>query len=110
MVTSLSRRGAKILNAVSDYLYGEAQGATTRDQRDEWSLTLALLGAVRRGSTVPFQEACFVAFGGTLERYQEYRNKEKWLAKREWFAALPDYDPVEAERVQRQNKGYRKRA
>lgn len=104
----LTKAGRQLLDSVSTYLYGEAQKAATLDQRDEWSLTLAIVGAVRRGSTLPFQDACIAAFGATLERYQSHRNKQRWLAKREWFAAMPDYDPEEARRVEIQKNYYQK--
>lgn len=89
----------ELLNSILDYVYGEAQGAATATERDGYTLALALIGAVRRSSPNPFLEACYYAFGCTLERHLTRREERRRFYHEEFLRAIPDYDPTEARRV-----------
>jgi hypothetical protein len=67
---------------VLDYVYGEAQSSADAFERDGYSLALAIIGAARRSSPIPFSEAVFSVFGCSLERHRERR-----AARKEFFDA-----------------------
>lgn len=89
----MTKRGIRILNSVIDYVYCEGQDARTKDDKDAVSLTLALLGHVRRGETSPFALACYSVYGMPAEQYQERRSEERWRQHSELMRCIPDYDP-----------------
>jgi hypothetical protein len=88
----MSTVGIQILASVTDYLYREAQECRTTEERDAFSLALAICGAVRRGDTNPLISAGYSAFGSTLERHLKRRSHRQWLQHQELLRCIPDYD------------------
>lgn len=85
--------GTIVLNSVTDYLYREAQECRTAEERDGFTLALAICAAVRRGDTSPFTTATYAAFGTTLNRYLKYRSQRQWEQHQALLRCIPDYDP-----------------
>jgi hypothetical protein len=81
--------GKKLLDSVSDYLYGEAQGARNAFERDSYTLALRLLVAVRRGDPSPLVSASYAAFGSSFPIYVQRRADRQWLAHQELIRSLP---------------------
>lgn len=61
-----------------DYLYSRAQKCATAEERDGFTLALALLGAVRRSEPDPFTAASYDAFGSSLPVYRKRRAEQQW--------------------------------
>jgi hypothetical protein len=81
--------GKRLLDNVSDYLYGESQGARNAFERDSYTLALGLLAAVRRGDPDPLVSASYASFGGSFPRYVQHRADGQWLAHQELIRSLP---------------------
>jgi hypothetical protein len=90
---SVLNSGTIVLNSVTDYLYREAQECRTSEERDSFSLALAICGAVRRGEPNPVSSAAYTAFGSTLDKYVKRRAHKTWLQHQELLRCVPDYDP-----------------
>jgi hypothetical protein len=90
----------RLLDSITDYLYSRAQKVRSAEERDSFTLALALMGAVRRLDPDPFQSACYSAFGSSLEVYLKRRAKAQWAQHQELVACIPDYDPQEARNAQ----------
>lgn len=86
----------RLLDSISNYLYSRAQKVHTAEERDAFTLALAIIGAVRHDSPNPFEEACYRAFGSTLKVYLKRRAERQWIQHQEYVACIPDYDPQEA--------------
>lgn len=89
----LSYVGPTLLDSVQDYIYGEGQKVRTSEERDAFTLALAICGACRRGETDPVASAAYKAFGSTLDRYLKYRSQKQWLQHQGLLRCIPDYDP-----------------
>ena len=92
----------RLLDSISDYLYYRAQKAETAEDRDAFTLALAIIGAVRREDSHPFESACYEAFGSTLEKYRQRRAEWQWARHAELMACVPDFDPAEGKNVRSQ--------
>lgn len=90
---SVLNPGTIVLNSVTDYLYREAQECRTLQEKDAFTLALALCAAVRRSDPFPLASASYAAFGSTLERYLKRRSHQEWLQHQELLRCIPDYDP-----------------
>jgi hypothetical protein len=84
--------GISLLNSVTDYLYREAQECRTSEEKDAFTLALAVCAAVRRGDPSPLSSASYAAFGSTLERHLKRRSHRQWLQHQELLRCIPDYD------------------
>jgi hypothetical protein len=89
----------RLLDSIVMYLYSRGQKARTAEERDGFTLALALMSAVRRGDSNPLASASFHAFGSTFERYLERRAEQQWRYHSEYVKLIPDYDPQEARRA-----------
>ena len=90
----------RLLDSISDYLYSRAQKVHTAEERDAFTLALAIMHAVRHDEPHPFETACYRAFGSSLKVYLKRRAQEQWVRHQELVACIPDYDPQEARHAQ----------
>jgi hypothetical protein len=85
-----------LLEHAIDYVYGESQKrARTREEHEDFAITLKLLGLLRDGwSTGPaiFDVACGYAVGLCHARYLYKRAERSALMRLEFLRAIPDYD------------------
>lgn len=79
----------KLLDSVSDYLYGEAREPGNAFERDSYTLALGLLAAVRQGDPSPLVSASYAAFGSSFPIYVQRRADRQWLAHQELIRSLP---------------------
>jgi hypothetical protein len=75
---NISRKGTKLLNSITDYLYWRSQQCHTIDEADPLKLALAICGAVRKGSPHPLTEASYEVFGRPLAAHWQHRMKEQF--------------------------------
>jgi hypothetical protein len=90
----------RLLDRISEYLYSRAQKVETAEQRDAFTLALAILWAVRHDEPQPFEAACYRAFGSTLTVYLKRRAERQWRQHQEYVKCIPDFDPQEARDAQ----------
>jgi hypothetical protein len=83
----------RLLDRISEYLYSRAQKVETAEQRDAFTLALAIIGAVRHDEPQPFEAACYRAFGSTLKVYLKRRAERQWRQHQEYVQCIPDFDP-----------------
>jgi hypothetical protein len=85
---NLGRVAHEKLGRVVDYLYSVGQRlAKTAEERDAFTLALALLGAVRRGEPEPLMAASYAAFGSSLPVYYARRAEAQWRQNAELVQA-----------------------
>lgn len=80
----------RLLDSIVTYVYRRGQHARTAEERDAFSLALALLGAVRRLEPRPFEAACYQVFGSSLEKYRQRRAEQQWRQHQELMACLTE--------------------
>lgn len=73
----------RLLDSISDYLYSRAQKVATAEERDAFTLALAIMEAVRHDVERPFEAACYRAFGSTLKVYLKRRAQWQWARHQE---------------------------
>lgn len=84
-----------LLDSIVMYLYSRGQKATSPEDRDSFTLALAILGAARRDEPDPFTSASYAAFGMPFNRYLKRRAEAQRILHQELVACIPDYDPTE---------------
>ena len=81
------------LNNVIQYVWVEAQGFQTRDEHEDFSITLRLLECVREGWTGNlFNMACCYAVGLQPAKYLKRKAERAAFERDELAACIPDYD------------------
>jgi hypothetical protein len=78
-----------------DYTYGESQKrARTREEHEDFTITLKLLGLLRDGCATGdlFNLACGYAVGLCHARYLYKRAERSAFMRLEFLRAIPDYD------------------
>ena len=84
-----------ILDSASRHIYGEAQRARSRDEYENFSISLKLLQLLRDGwATGPsiFDVACGFAVGLCHARYLYRRGERAAFMRKEFLSITPDYD------------------
>lgn len=89
----------RLLDSVTDYLYSRAQKVHTAEERDAFTLALAIMEAVRHDAPQPFEAACYRAFGSSLKVYLKRRAEKQWLQHQGLVSCIPDYDPKADKRL-----------
>lgn len=95
----VTKRGTKLLNAVSDYLWWCRQQCETRTEVEEFAIALRVLNEVRQGSPDPYTSAVVMTTGLTPNNFRKARLARAFALRREYLGSIPDYDPAEALRV-----------
>jgi hypothetical protein len=84
-----------LLEHTIDYVYGESQKrARTRQDHEDFAITLRLLGLLCDGWTAPdlFSLACSYAVGLTHKKYLRRRAERAEFERLELLRCIPDYD------------------
>jgi hypothetical protein len=89
----------RLLDSISDYLYSRSQKVQTAEERDGFTLALAIMDAVRHDQPEPFESACYRAFGSSLTVYLKRRADRQWHQHQELVECIPDYDPQADKRL-----------
>ena len=82
----------RLLDSIVGYLYRRSQRAANAEERDSFTLALAIMSAVRRLEPKPFESACYQAFGSSLKVYLKRRAECQWHQHQELVRCIPDYD------------------
>lgn len=101
----MGRRSVKldVLNSVIDYLWREGQEAKSQNEHEDFSVSLAIVGEIKRGSQTPVESAYFKVCGKSSERFVIYRTQRAVAFQENINRAIPDYDPAEALSVRRRH-------
>lgn len=94
MATSILQSAARLLESATRFVHLEAQQARTREEHEDYSITLRLLQLLREGweTSHIFDVACGFAVGLCHARYLYKRAERAALMRREFLSITPDYD------------------
>jgi hypothetical protein len=85
--------GKAFLNRVVQRVYQAAQRAGSREEHELFSLSLRLLGEVRKGTGNPWAVACQATFGCSFEKWKVRSLERQSMLAWELARCVPDYDP-----------------
>jgi hypothetical protein len=105
-------KAVRVLNDAIDYLYSFREDCRSRDQFEDLSISLRLLGLARarRGlfrcfpAAFMWPAAVVLATGCSPKRYIEERRKRAEFMADQLMRCTPDYDPAEARRAQERRR------
>jgi hypothetical protein len=101
--------GKAFLNRVMQRVYQAAQDAGSREEHELFSLSLRLLGEVRKGTEDPWTVACYAAFGCSFEKWKVRSLERQSMLAWELARCVPDYDPEAAKHAQMVQAGEMRR-
>jgi hypothetical protein len=88
--------GKARLDRIIKRVYLSAQSATSQEDYQLGSITLRLLGLIRKGEPPSLDVACAAAFGCSFRVWRERNLERKSRLAWELSQCVPDYDPEEA--------------
>ena len=102
-------KAVRVLNDAIDYLHSFREDCRSRDEFEDLSISLRLLGLVRAGRGIlppslllPF--AVWLTTGCAPGRYLDRRRERAEFMADQLMRCTPDYDPAEARRAQERRR------